>query len=355
MRKTVGLYLHIPFCDAKCAYCDFYSAPANHDVKTAYTAALCRELTRWVRKQQLQFDTVYLGGGTPTLLGDDNLKTLLDAVMPYTVAGAEITCEANPASALENTLGVLADGGVNRVSIGLQSCHANELAALGRRHTAEDFSNAVQAAKRAGIKRISADVMLGIPQQTAQSLDETLAFVLSHGIQHVSAYLLKLEDGTPMAKSPPLLPDEDAVCDLYLQTCDTLRNAGLQRYEISNFAVSGQESRHNLRYWQCEEYLGLGPAAHSFLNGRRFYFPRDLQAFLTAPQYLDDGAGGTEQEKLMLGLRLRSGIDCRTLPNSSAAERLCKGGLLESDGKRIWLTDRGALVSNAIITDLICS
>ena len=355
MHNTVGLYLHIPFCDAKCAYCDFYSAPANPDTKAAYTAALCRELERWVCERQLQFDTVYLGGGTPTLLGDDNLKTLLAAVLPHTAADAEITCEANPASALESTLRVLADGGVNRVSFGLQSCHANELKALGRRHTAADFSKAVRAANAVGIARISADVMLGIPQQTHQSLEQTLQFVLSHPIQHISAYLLKLEDGTPLAKSPPPLPDEDTVCDLYLHTCDTLRSAGLQRYEISNFAVSGQESRHNLRYWQCREYLGLGPAAHSFLDGRRFYLPRDLQAFVTAPQYPDDGAGGDTEEKMMLGLRLADGIDRRMLPDPAAAERLCKGGLLASDGNRVWLTDRGALVSNAVITDLICS
>lgn len=360
MTAPLGLYLHIPFCAQKCAYCDFYSLPATAEVKTAYTKLLIRQITELRQRRAPRYDTVYLGGGTPTELGDENLAALLSALRPDMTTGAEVTCEANPASALAPTLQMLASHGVNRLSMGLQSAVPAELAALGRRHTPREFSCAVRAARDAGIARVSADVMLGIPGQTEESLSQTLDFVLSHGIRHVSAYLLKIEPDTPFGKHPPILPDEEETCARYLQTCERLRAAGLERYEISNFALPGEESRHNLRYWQGLEYIGLGPAAHSFLDGKRYYYPRSLTEYLAHPTPVPDGAGGDAQEKLMLALRLADGVaeeDLRALHPAKdprpLIDALCGVGYLARKGDRVALTDTGCLVSNEIIARLL--
>ena len=279
---------------------------------------------------------------------------------------AEITAECNPSSSLSpGFFETLADAGFNRVSMGMQSAVDAERRKLGRKATAADVETAVKACQRAGITNVSLDVMLGVPEQTETSLLQSLDFALSLGITHISAYMLSIEDGTFFAKKRDSLhlPDEDAVCDWYLVLCEHLKKRGLRHYEISNFCLPGHEARHNTAYWRDEEYLGIGPAAHSFLNGRRFYFPRDLDGFIRGAPLMDDGPGGGWEESMMLALRLDTGVSLKAVqekygvvPSPSFADAIkpyLSAGLLAFDGDRLALTERGFLVSNTLIGELL--
>ena len=369
-----GIYIHVPFCASKCPYCDFYSV-ADRGRIAAYLDAVTDEL-RTLRRvgayadglKHRDISTVYFGGGTPSFLGAENLAALLGAVKEsFAVApGAEITAECNPSSSLASGFfETLAEAGFNRISMGMQSAVDAERKKLGRKATAADVSAAVRACQKAGINNISLDIMLGVPEQTEQTLLSSLDFALSLGVTHLSAYMLSIEPGTFFAKKRDVLnlPDEDAVCDWYLSMCGHLQKRGLRHYEISNFCRTGFEARHNTAYWRDEEYLGIGPAAHSYLNGRRFYFPRDLDAFLAGSSPVDDGPGGGWKEALMLALRLDTGISIQETrekygvspsPSLPAVLQQYKtAGLLTFDGDRLALTERGFLVSNTLIGTII--
>ena len=368
-----GLYLHVPFCDGKCPYCDFYSLAADDSIKEEYTRCLEAQLAHWAEKMSaqgdsLQADTLYFGGGTPNLLGANRLARLIHAAKRYfSLKDAEITVEVNPSSRLDAFFCELYQAGANRLSIGLQSANDAELKALGRRHTASQAAQTVQAARAAGFSNISLDLMLATPGQTMESALHSVQFCAELGVPHVSAYLLKVEEGTPYweRKDSLVLPDEDETADRYLAVCEALEKAGLKQYEISNFAHPGKESRHNLKYWRGEEYLGLGPGAHSFINGQRFYYPRSLSDFLKAPQPIVDGEGGSLEEAVMLGLRLTEGITAQKLAVfGDEGERAFvqiekksrpyrKAGLLVSEPGRIAMTPKGFLVSNELIAELL--
>ena len=332
--------------------------PAGEETKDAYVQALCRSIDA----ADPLCDTVYFGGGTPSQLGTARLTAILAHIRR--TADCEVTVECNPGDAAALDFRALADAGVNRISMGLQSADDAERRALGRRSDAATVRRAVEQARTAGITNLSLDLMLGIPGQTADSLARSIDFCLALEVPHVSAYLLKVEDGTPFAamRAELALPDEDAVCDFYLQTVDALGAAGLRQYEISNFARPGFESRHNLKYWRCEAYLGLGPAAHSFLDGKRFFYPRDLQAFLDGQPPVQDGAGGDPAEWLMLRLRLMEGVTDaafaarfdRPLPAAfwNSAERFARQGLMTVTNGCAALTPAGCLLSNPIIGTL---
>ncbi len=364
---NAGLYLHIPFCLSKCDYCDFYSLKATDDTMDAYLAALKKALHFWGSQRADRFDTVYVGGGTPSVFGAKRLSETLDTVRRsfHLTDGAQITVECNPSSVTQELADALSFAGVNRVSLGLQSAVAAERAALGRRSTVRQAETALTLFRNAGIDDLSLDLMLGIPGQTPQSLRESLRFLEGTGVRHVSAYLLKLEETTPLftRRATLSLPDEDTVCDLYLQTANALERTGLRQYEISNFAVPGFESRHNLHYWLCEPYLGIGPAAHSFLGGRRFYYPRDLRSFLQSDAPVFDCIGGDKEEFCMLRLRLTRGLSDAAfyarfgehLPTEmfTAAKAFERHGLLTADDDTIALTKDGFLVSNGVIGKLI--
>ena len=360
--NSIGLYLHIPFCDGKCFYCDFYSMTAADPFMEQYTDLLCAQLRAWGQSLALSADTLYIGGGTPSLLGGEHLSRLIRTAREnFSLSGAEITVEVNPGTKdLTDTIFRLADAGVNRLSAGMQSIHEPELRALGRRHTHRQLEDTLRAAREAGIKNLSLDLMLGIPHQTPATLKESISFCGDAGIQHASAYLLKIEEGTPFhrQKDALSLPDEDLERTLYLTACEELERIGFRQYEISNFARPGAESAHNLHYWNAEPYLGLGPAAHSFLDGRRFYYPRDLSAYLLAPTPIDDGEGGGAEEYAMLRLRLADGLteegfqnhfgtpipaEYRTRMADPNLRRLCV-----SDEKGIRLTREGFLLSNLL-------
>ncbi len=315
--RTLGLYLHIPFCRSKCAYCDFCSFAGREGDMPAYTDALCRELrARAVPHRTV--DTVYLGGGTPSLLPAAELERILAAVREnYTLApDAEITCEANPGTVDFEKFSLLKSLGVNRVSLGVQSLSDRALRALGRIHTAEEAKEAYRAARRAGLENISLDLMTGLPGETPEELAATVRGLLALQPEHISAYSLMVEKGTPLATSPlcATVPDDDAAADAMEATAAALEQAGYRRYEISNYAKEGFESRHNLRYWRGQDYLGFGVAAYSYIGGVRYGAPRDLDGYLAGRpltpvdrEKLDDG--DRERERVMLSLRLSEGID----------------------------------------------
>lgn len=357
--------MHIPFCRSKCPYCDFYSLKADESVKEQYVNTLKNRISAEMSILDCKADTLYIGGGTPSVLGAENLGKIVKSALPFLSENAEITVECNPFGLSEAFFKTLAFYDVNRISMGLQSANDGERRALGRLSDSKAVKKAVLSAQSAGIKNISLDVMLGIPRQTEKSLSETLDFCISLGVPHISAYILKLEEGTLFYKkqSELSLPDDDAVADLYLQTYETLEQNGIMQYEISNFAKSGYESRHNLKYWNCEEYLGLGPAAHSFLGGKRFYFERDLNAFLNTAKPIQDGDGGDFTEYAMLRLRLTEGLlqnDAQKRFGHKIPEEMIKksavfadNGFMESDETGIRLTRNGFLLSNSILAEIL--
>ena len=284
--RSLGLYIHIPFCKAKCIYCDFYSLPRAEGQMDAYVSALTAQLAAWrERTADCTVDTVYFGGGTPSYLGPDCLCRLLDAVFQsYRVApGAEITLEANPDSAQDiSALRQLHDAGFDRLSLGMQSADDAELRRIGRVHTYAQTVRAVENARAAGFDNLSLDLIYGLPEQTMTRWQANLDAALSLAPEHLSCYGLKVEEGTPLfaQRKRFTLPDDDAQADMYLYAVDFLAQHGYEQYEISNFCRSGRESCHNSRYWALSEYLGFGPGAHSDFGGERFALARDLDAYL---------------------------------------------------------------------------
>ncbi len=361
--KPIGLYIHIPFCNGKCPYCDFYSVTPCRNRITEYVDALCKKLD----ETGGVYDTVYFGGGTPSLIGSDNVAKILSHI--NLTPNCEVTLECNPSdTGAENSafdFSVVAESGVNRISMGLQSANDSERKELGRRGGCEDVERAIQRAKAAGIENISLDLMLGIPNQTAESLRKSVEFCKNSGAKHVSAYILKIEEGTPFFKKKDtmLLPDEDETCDLYLLAAEELKKAGFEQYEISNFSVKGYESRHNLKYWRCEEYLGIGAAAHSFVDGKRFYYERSIDDFIQGKPPVNDDEGGDEEEYIMLALRLCEGLIFENYKKKfnkdisdeiiRKAKELETHGLVKVTDKNISLTVNGFLVSNSVICELL--
>ncbi len=361
MHKPLGLYIHIPFCAKKCAYCDFYSTFAEGTVIERYLSALKNEISKWGGLTDRPIDTIYIGGGTPSVLGEkiaDIVKTVYDN---FSVCeNAEITVEANPCSINPQFLKAARNSGVNRLSIGVQSGNDTELKTLGRTHTADEAVKAVRLARKEKFSNISLDLMICLPHSNMETLRKNLEYITDLNPQHISAYMLKIENNTLFAKKSDLnLPNEEGEAEQYLYMCDYLKSKGYEHYEISNFCKEGKESRHNLRYWQAEEYIGIGPSAHSFLDGERFFYPNNLKEFISSPQTQFDSHGGDKEERLMLGLRLKEGIDIteyyNPLPESKAKklEKYQNEGLIEYNYPRVSLTDRGMLVSNILITELV--
>ena len=370
-KPALGLYIHIPFCKAKCAYCDFYSLAHSEEKMDAYTAALLRHLEEVApRAAGMQVDTVYFGGGTPSYLGTARLIRILQTVQRrYDVTrDAEITLEANPDSAGDwRALRKLRRAGFNRLSLGVQSTDDELLRRIGRVHTYEQVQQAVTAARKAKLTNLSLDLIYGLPGQTMEDWQRTLAGAVALGPEHLSCYGLKLEEGTPLwqQRQQLTLPDDDAQADMYLYTVAALSEAGYGQYEISNFARAGRESRHNLKYWRMQEYAGFGPGAHSDFGGVRYGYVRDLDAYIAGRLVLaeaeTDGTLARDFEYVMLSLRTAEGIDRRTFENRyrqrfEAMERLFvqyeQAGLAQRTEGGWRLTPRGFLVSNSIIVAL---
>ena len=375
-KQPLGLYLHIPFCRQKCVYCDFYSLAGNESRMDEYTDALCTHLELWSpRAAEYSVDTVYFGGGTPSYLGADRLRRILDTLLRlYSVSKtAEITLEANPDSAGDPAvLKQLRDAGFNRISLGMQSACAEELAEIGRIHTPEQVRSAVTAARIAGFDNLSLDLIYGLPHQTMERWAENLSAAVALEPEHLSCYGLKVEPGTPLfaRRETAGLPDDEAQADMYLYTVEFLRNAGYVQYEISNFSKPDRESRHNLKYWTLGEYLGFGPGAHSDFGGERFACGRDLSAYLQGIRAQTPILSEREEltfadrasEWLMLGLRTVRGLDPAAFeadfhqPFSMFVPFLnqCrKAGYAALENGRWHLTPRGFLLSNQIIGELL--
>ncbi len=373
----IGLYIHVPFCLRKCLYCDFCSFPGqSQDVIDAYVSALCRELTQSApRLADRVVDTVYFGGGTPSLLQPEQFDKILSCVAKTArlADDVEITAECNPATVTREKLRGMRAAGLNRLSVGVQSLCDDELHALGRLHTAQNALQTLADAEAAGFTNVSCDLMFGIPKQTADSFAGTLQTILSTGVSHLSVYGLILEEKTPFwaVRDSLPLPDEETERGMYMTAIETLKRAGIPQYEISNFARPGYESRHNLKYWNGDEYLGLGVAAHSFMDGVRFAHGDDLTAYLNG----SDSTAVCEKEDrfsaaceyVMLRLRLCAGVDERDftarfgLPFTPFAEKLsaylpaampCAETLLIHNESNWRFTPAGFYVSNTILSDL---
>ena len=374
MMRSIGIYIHIPFCLQKCLYCDFCSFPdPDGRLTDSYVEALCRRII--AAAPQLVdrcADTVYIGGGTPTLLSIDQLSKILSVLRACVTLteDCEITCECNPATADREKLTAMRRMGINRLSIGLQSTDPLELKALGRAHTVADFETVFFDARKAGFENISADLMYGIPHQTLDSLTQTLNYLIALAPEHISAYGLKIEKGTPFdrQKEALSLPDEDTEYAMYLLCTERLKQKGYEKYEISNFAKADRVSRHNLRYWLGGDYLGFGVAAHSLFEGERFGNSRDIAAFLRGEDIVVERRRLTEvdryNEYLMLRMRLTEGIDCADFQHrfGKSAEdalpllsHLLENRLLCRRNGRICFTDAGFFVSNAILSEWISS
>lgn len=361
--KPIGLYIHIPFCNGKCPYCDFYSVSPNSDTVIKYVDAVCKKID----ESGGIYDTVYFGGGTPSLIGSDNIARIMSHINRTSDCEATLECNPSDTGAVNSLFdfSVVARSGINRISMGLQSADDTERKTLGRRGGCEDVERAIARAKSAGIENVSLDLMLGIPNQTEESLKKSIEFCKNSGAKHVSAYILKIEESTPFhqIKDSLNLPDEDATCDLYLYAVKELEKAGFHQYEISNFSQEGFESRHNLKYWRCEEYFGIGASAHSFVDGKRFYYERSIDGFINEKPPVDDGSGGDEEEYIMLALRLAEGLIfenferrfCKQVDKNiiKKAKELENHGLVNVTDKKISLTVDGFLISNSVICKLL--
>lgn len=314
-----GIYIHIPFCTSKCRYCDFTSYPGKIGFAEAYMACVYKEMK--LRAEELKdrvFDSVYFGGGTPSVIDAKLIAGCMNQIRKcYLLAdGAEVTIEVNPGTVTKDKIAAYKRAGINRFSVGLQTAIDSQLEEIGRRHTAADFK---EACSLIGASNLSADVMIGLKGQAFSDVEKTVALAHACGAKHISLYALTPEDGTPIYSDylNGELPDADEVAEMYDRSYRLLESLGYKRYEVSNFAVPGFESRHNLNYWRRGEYIGFGVAASSFMKGRRFTNTRDLDDYikciLTDHYPVVDNeeisAEDAKFEKVMLALRTAEGLD----------------------------------------------
>ena len=372
-KRPLALYLHIPFCAAKCAYCDFASYPNRQDVWRGYMDALLDELRSWQPAlEDRELATVFIGGGTPSLLPAGEIARLMDGVRQCaSVRGdAEITMEANPGTLSAEKLESCRAAGVNRLSLGAQAMDDRLLRSLGRIHTAKDVTEAVEMARRAGFDNVSLDLMYALPGQSMDDWARTLDAAVALEPEHLSAYSLIVEEGTPLAdrvvRGALTVPDDDAAVDMQRMAVDRLAEAGFARYEISNYARQGRECRHNIVYWQRGDYLGVGCAAHSLMDGERFENPRGLEEYLSGARRMNAvrlTRGDAMEETLMLSTRMCRGMDLGAYRREFGVDfragreeklaQLARLGLLECADGFLRLTRRGMEVQNAVVVELL--
>lgn len=379
-EKILGLYFHIPFCRSKCAYCDFYSfVPSGEEIMERYVNALILHMQDYSDcAGDRVCDTVYIGGGTPSVLPTELLVRLIRAIKRNFNLSSEpeFTMEANPATLTPDMLKKLRRAGVNRLSIGLQSGDNRELRALSRIHTRADFEQSYRMARAAGFDNISVDLMFGIPGETKESLMRNLRYVTRLGVEHISLYDLKLEPGTPLFehRSELSFPDEDTEADMYLDAVEYLNSEGYPQYEISNFSIPGRRSRHNLKYWNCYEYLGFGPGAHSYFNNVRYSYTRNIEAYIAGVEnpmsdvpIIDQSEEIPARERIgeyvMLRLRLAGGVRFADFKYRFGADfeelfgrkllPYLKSGFARRTENAVSLTAKGMFVSNYILSDIL--
>ena len=351
-----GVYISYPFCAQKCTYCNFASGVFPRELEDRYLNVLLSELrsSRWPWVPE----TVYLGGGTPSQMAPEALASILAAIpgRPW----HESTMEAAPGGLSPKKIAAWRDAGINRVSLGVQSFVQKELARTGRRHTAEIVEQEIALLRGAGIESISVDLIAGLPGQTAASWSESLDWIARLGVPHVSVYMLEVDEDSRLGRELLVLgsrygagdvPGEDAIADFYETAVERLAGLGLERYEISNFARPGFESRHNLKYWKREPYLGFGADAHSFDGTQRWQNPESAADYVAAPAAIACVPAEPLSESFFLGLRLREGVEVNAFPDVIA--KFVHDGLLERAGGRIRLTPRGVLLSNEVFAEFV--
>ena len=383
-KQPLSIYIHIPFCKRKCLYCDFLSTPASAQERESYVEALLREIPLMAEIcRGYEIISVFFGGGTPSLLSGEQVRRIMSTVkMNYNLCtDAEISMECNPATASFDTLREYKKCGIDRLSIGLQSANDEELKALGRIHDYKQFLQTYEDARRAGFTNINIDLMSALPGQTYESYEETLKTVLALSPEHISAYSLIIEEGTPFYDMELALPDEDTERFMYYRTNRLLQDEGYERYEISNFAKKGYECRHNLTYWTGIDYIGFGIGAASYFQGYRYKNISNIGVYkdkLSAVCREEIGASGcgpftpdafawheeiqqlSKEEKMeefmFLGLRLKKGISESEFYEKfgrhvgevypDALKRLIKEGVLVQKENHIYLSDKGTDVAN---------
>ena len=373
MKKELELYIHIPFCVKKCDYCDFLSGPADAGRQREYVEALKKEIKNCKDYAAYQVFSVFIGGGTPSILPGEMIGEIMETVREKfeLIPNAEISIEANPGTVDRKKLETYRESGMNRISFGCQSADNRELKMLGRIHTWEDFQESYQMARDTGFTNINVDLMSGLPGQTLTSWETTLRKIANLQPEHISAYSLIIEEGTPFAEKDLNLPDEDVERAMYENTHDILASFGYQQYEISNYAKNEKECRHNLGYWKRTEYLGLGLGSSSLVNETRFSNTSDMERYLKNsgnPESIRE-----QQEKLqpedqmaeymILGLRMMKGVSVTKFKDSfghemyeiygDIIEKYKRMELLEKEGDYLRFTRRGISVSNPVLADFL--
>jgi len=373
--KEIGLYIHIPFCRRKCLYCDFNSYEKREDDAEEYIAALLRELSSYQEKHDFIYKTVFIGGGTPTVINYTLIGSIIEKLAPRIKADAEITMESNPGTVTEESLRYYRSLGINRLSIGLQAWQNELLESIGRIHSLKDFLYAYNSARKVGFDNINTDLMFALPNQTLSMWKETIVNVCSLGVEHISCYSLMLEEGTKLYKmhkeGKVQLPSEDLDREMYGMAVDILDFHGYSQYEISNFARHGMECRHNLIYWENEEYLGVGAGSHSKLDGKRFWNHKDIgqynklitQGGLPLEGQEEISGDADMWETVFLALRLNKGLDIPAFEKKygisfkgkygNALKKLVGQGLVFVEDNRLKLTDRGRDLSNSVFIEFM--
>jgi len=347
------VYIHIPFCSRRCDYCAFATWDDRGELISSYMAALKSQTRSHVAGwEEDRVTSVFVGGGTPSLVPARDLAEVI-SLLPL-APGAEVSVECNPDDVTVESMRILAGAGVERISLGVQSMVDHVLVGLGRSHTPENVASAVAAVRAAGIERLNLDLIYGGAGETPADWNETLVRALALEPSHVSAYALTVEAGTPLASDPARHPDDDDQADKYVMADEMLTGAGLANYEVSNWARPGEQCRHNLLYWVQGEYLGLGCAAHSHIDGRRFWSVRTPERFIAAvteggeleagSETLDEEA--RELERLQLALRLATGVPAETVPVEVRH-------LVDVEGGRAVLTREGRLMANEVAVRLV--
>jgi oxygen-independent coproporphyrinogen-3 oxidase len=369
--KKIGIYVHIPFCARKCNYCDFYSVGWKEDIENKYIDSVINEIKGY---DDLNYgaDTIYFGGGTPTIIQTRNLERIMDQLKEtFSVCeDSEISMEANPNTLTVEKLKKYRDMGINRLSIGVQSLNDGILKEIGRIHNSSEAIQAIDNAMVAGFTNINADVMFNIPGQSVEDIEDTLNRIISKKVTHISFYSLKLEKGTKMyayeKNGTVVMPDEDLEREMYYAGRRVMKESALMQYEISNFSLKGLECKHNLKYWNQNEYIGFGPSAHSFLGRKRFSNPPDLKNYCSSlkngtidrcvQEVLNDDSFIFEY--IMLKLRLTEGLNFKEFYEKflvdfrvrykSQIDFLKKNSLVEIGDECVFLTERGMDISNFV-------
>ncbi len=376
--KKLGLYVHIPFCERKCNYCDFYSVEKSDSIEKQYVDALIKEIKSYQSKAEGYIvDSIFIGGGTPSYLKHENIGLILDEIRNTFILtdDVEISLEANPNSITAGKVLSYKKYGINRMSVGIQSLDKNILKTIGRLHDSKEALDAIEIIKKAGIDNINADIMFNIPGQDTDSLNDTLEQVISSGVKHISFYSLKLEEGTPLykmeAKKLIQMPDEDSERDMYYEGRELMEARGYIQYEISNFSKPNYECRHNIKYWTGGEYISFGPFAHSCFENKRYNNISDIKYYcenIKEPdkfRQLNEVLGKESKmfEYIMLRLRMNSGIIIEDFNREfekdfmsiykNQIKNLLEYQLIDINNGRLKLTKKGMDVSNYVFEQFL--